>query len=76
MLRFVYIEARDVSVPADGGVIVSFAAVILTAENEDSAYEQGPALLAAQLQQMLGDDATFTHASGQLLNDFVVTLLD
>lgn len=72
MKRFLYIEARDVSVPEDGGPMVSFATTWVDAEDDHAAYRLGRLQLWDRLREPGGDP--FNHSSGRILNDYVVDM--
>lgn len=72
MKRFLYVEARDVSVPdVDDAPVLSLASVIVVTEDEDMAYRLGPAHLAVQFERT-GDARD--HYKGRLLNDYVTEI--
>ena len=72
MQRFLYVEARDVSMPEDRPQpLLSFASVIVMVEDVEAAYTLGPHHLREQFARH-GDP--YDHCTGRFLNDYVTEI--
>lgn len=71
MPRFLYVEARDVSMPGDDAPLVSFEAVSIVSEDEDEAYALGAREILVQ-RARIGDISG--HGAGAFLNDCVFNI--
>ena len=74
MKRYVYVEARDVSMPEDGGPMVSFAGVVVSAPDDEVAYAEGYRQMKERAVAAAGDENYFGHFDGGLMNDFVMEI--
>ena len=72
MKRYVYVEARDVSMPEDEAPMLSFAGLTLDAPDDETAYREGYRLMREK--QAAADESYYGHFDGALLNDFVMEI--